>query len=454
MSALTLTPAAALLSTPHLHLDRPVEVAGWLTSARFSKRVGFLVLSDGSHTSPLQVVVPGSILEEHPVLRALGAGCSVRVWGQLVASQGAGQTHELQAARVEVLGWVDDPQTYPIQPKELSVEHLRSVPHLRHRTTHAAAIARLRHVLARAVHDFFDDRGFIWAATPILTSVDAEGAGDRLRVTTLPAGKTGSDFFVRDTYLTVSGQMEGEALCSGLSRIYTFGPTFRAEGSHTSRHLAEFWMVEPEWACATLPDLISLAQDLLQHCVRTVLAKMPAEMDVFERSGGRSVAQWQHFCAVDFCVMSYTDAIDRLQSAQTPFVHPVAWGRDLQSEHERWLVEHMERPVVVVDYPTAIKSFYMKRSADGRTVQAMDVLVPGMGEIIGGSVREEDLTRLDERMLELGMDLDQYQAYRDLRRYGTVPHGGFGLGFERLVAYVGGLGSIKEAIAYPKVAGG
>lgn len=454
MSAFTLTQIASLFATPSQFLDQCVDVGGWLVSARMSKRVGFLVLSDGSSHTALQVVVPQALLEQTPELRSMGAGCSVRVRGRLVVSMGAGQAHELQADHVQIVGRVDDPLSYPIQPKEHSAEFLRSVPHLRHRTAQFGAVARLRHVLMRAVHDYFETQGFAWVATPILTGTDAEGAGERLRVTTLETGEQGDDFFARDTYLTVSGQMEGEALCAALSRVYTFGPTFRAEGSHTSRHLAEFWMIEPEMAFATLSDLQQLAQGLLQHCVAQALERLPAEMAYFAQAGGRSIAQWEQFIQEDFQVVPYTEAIERLQASGVAFDTSVSWGVDLQSEHEKWLVEHIGRPVIVVDYPAQIKSFYMKAGADGRTVEAMDILVPGMGEIVGGSVREEDLGRLERRMEALGMDTQAYAQYLDLRRYGTVPHGGFGLGFERLVAYLAGLSSIKDAIAYPRFAGG
>lgn len=454
MSAYSLTPIASLFSRPEYFLHQTVEAGGWLTSARMGKRVGFLVLSDGSSLASLQVVVPQELLERAAHLRDLGAGCSIRVRGTLVASTGAGQAHELLADEVQVVGGVEDALTYPIQPKAHSPEFLRSVPHLRHRVPQVAGVARLRHVLMRAIHDYFGELDFTWVATPILTSVDAEGAGQRLRATTLGPGETGSDFFARDTYLTVSGQMEAEALCAGLSRVYTFGPTFRAEGSHTSRHLAEFWMVEPEMAFATLDDLVRLAQGLLQRCAREALDRLGPDMHAFAQAGGTTVSQWQQFACEPFCVMSYSEAIDQLLRGGEAFQVPVAWGMDLQAEHEKWLVGHVGRAVAVVDYPAPIKSFYMKASEDGHTVQAMDILVPGMGELVGGSVREEDLGRLDARMLALGMDLSEYAQYRDLRRYGSVPHGGFGLGFERLVAYFSGLASIKDAIAYPRVAGG
>ena len=446
MTALPLTRSASLFSQPHLYLDTTVAVAGWLTSARIGKRVAFLVLSDGSWQAPTQVVVSEDLLTAQPALRSLGAGCAVRVEGVWVASPAAGQPFELRAERVQIVGEVEDPATYPIQPKEHSPEFLRSVPHLRVRTAQFGAVSRLRHYLSRFIHDYFEEQGFLWVATPILTSTDAEGAGERFRVSTQGT----EEFFGRETFLTVSGQLEGEALCSALSRIYTFGPTFRAEGSHTSRHLAEFWMVEPELAFASLPDLIQLGQGLLQHVVAKCLERLPGEMAYFATQGGRSVVEWEGFTQTPFLVMPYTEAIERL-SGQSD-LPPVLWGQDLHSDHEKWLVAQAQRPVVVVDYPTQIKSFYMKPSLDGKTVEAMDILVPGMGEIIGGSVREERLAPLVERMEALGMDPSQYGQYLDLRRYGSVPHGGFGLGFERLVAYLAGLPSIKDAIAYPRTA--
>jgi asparaginyl-tRNA synthetase len=449
MKAFELTQTASLFSTPAAYLAQPVWVGGWLTSARIGKKIAFLVLSDGSSHSTLQVVVPSDLLLAQPALRELGAGYSVRVKGRLVASIGSGQPFELLAECVAFVGGVEDAATYPIQPKAPSPEFLRSVPHLRSRTAQFGAIARLRHVLARAIHDHLEEQGFIWVATPILTSSDAEGAGDRLQV----SGSSGEPFFDQPTYLTVSGQLEGEALCSALSRIYTFGPTFRAEKSHTSRHLAEFWMVEPEMAFADLPDIIDLSQGLLRSCVSRCLSKLPEEMAYFaSQPGGTPLAQWEQFVEQDFEILTYTQAIEQLKAAPASFSSQAIWGMDLRSEHEKWLVEHTGRTIALVDYPSDIKSFYMKQSADGRTVEAVDILVPGLGEIIGGSVREDDLSRLASRMQQLGMDCSQYQQYLDLRRYGSVPHGGFGLGFERLVAYVASLPSIKDAIAYPRVA--
>jgi asparaginyl-tRNA synthetase len=315
------------------------------------------------------------------------------------------------------------------------------------------AIARLRHVLAAALRDYLDERGFLWVATPVLSGTDAEGAGERFQVTTSEPGAEETDpFFSQPAYLTVSGQLEAEAMCSALSRVYTFGPTFRAEKSHTTRHLAEFWMLEPEMAFADLDDIVRLAEGLLQHAVQACLTKLPAEMAYFADEGGQSVATWERFASESFVRMTYSEAIEKLSAATVDFSFLVAWGIDLQSEHEKWLVEQVGRPVILTDYPVGIKAFYMKQSPDGKTVAAMDILVPGVGEIVGGSVREESLDRLTERMTAAGMDLSAYEAYLDLRRYGSVLHGGFGLGFERLVAMMAGV-PVRDAIAYPRTFG-
>ncbi len=450
MSTFPLDRTAALLATSSDLLPRTAHVGGWLTSCRMGKRVGFLVLADGSSTEPLQVVVADALLQSQPELRQLTSGCSVRVTGDLVTSQGAGQRVELQARTVEVCGWVDDPATYPIQPKPLGADFLRTVPHLRTRVKHLAAAARLRHGLAQAIHGFFAGQDFLWVATPVLTQGDAEGAGERFQVVT----DDGADaFFGQPTYLTVSGQLEAEALCMALGRVYTFGPTFRAEKSRTSRHLAEFWMVEPEVAFASLADLMVLAEGLVKACVRHCLAHHPQEMALFADMGGTPVEAWQRLVECPFSVLTYSQAVERLATGGGAFERAVSWGMDLQAEHERWLVDDLGGPVFVTDYPAGIKAFYMKPAADGRTVAAFDLLVPKVGELVGGSEREEKLERLVERMTQAGMDPDQYGDYLDLRRYGTVPHGGFGLGFERLVAYLSGMGSVRDVIAFPRTHG-
>lgn len=455
MSAFSIVSIAQLWAAPSQYQDQTITVAGWLTSARHYKKVSFLMLSDGSSVQTAQMVIPADLLAQHPEIKASGIGCSVQCEGRWVQSQGAGQSHEFQVDKLLWLGQVEDPETYPIQRHEMSLDFLRTVPHLRPRVSTQAAIARMRHTVAQAIHDFFDQKGFFWVATPILTDTDAEGAGARFRVTTSAPGDVdaGDDFFAKPTYLTVSGQLEGEALCSALSRVYTFGPTFRAEQSHTSRHLAEFWMVEPEMAFASLTDLIELAQGLLQHVVQVCLVRRRPEFEWFASQGGRSILDWEKLAHAPFRVITYTQAIEHLLQSDEAFEERVEWGMDLRSEHEKWLVAHHGRPVVVTDYPSGIKSFYMKSDVEGKTVQAMDVLVPDMGELMGGSVREEDLVKLIARMKSCGMDIEEYTQYLDLRRYGSVPHGGFGLGFERLMAYLTSASSIKDVIAYPKTAG-
>jgi asparaginyl-tRNA synthetase len=371
----------------------------------------------------------------------------------------------MQASAVRVVGWVEDPDSYPIQPKAHTLEFLREVAHLRPRTNVIGAVTRVRHTIAQAIHRFFDARGFVWVATPIITASDAEGAGELFRVSTLDLanlprtaqGKIdfGQDFFGREAFLTVSGQLNVESYCLALSRVYTFGPTFRAENSNTSRHLAEFWMVEPEIAFADLHDNATLAEELLKHIFGTVLAERGDDMAFFEERIEKGViAKLAGIVDSRFERMDYTEAIAVLERAKEPFEFPVRWGMDLQSEHERYLSErHAKKPVIVMNYPKAIKAFYMRANDDGRTVAAMDVLAPGIGEIIGGSQREERLDVLDARMAEQGLDREHYGWYRDLRRYGSVPHAGFGLGFERTVAYATGLGNVRDVIPFPRTPG-
>ena len=383
--------------------------------------------------------------------------------GELVASQGKGQGFELQASSVEVVGWVEDPETYPIQPKAHSLEFLREVAHLRPRTNLFGAVTRVRHTLASAIHRYFDQNGYCWVNTPIITTSDAEGAGQMFRVSTLDlmnlprtekgAIDTRKDFFGKDAFLTVSGQLNVEGYCLALSKVYTFGPTFRAENSNTARHLAEFWMIEPEIAFADLAEDARVAEDLLKFVFKTVLDERPDDMAFFaERVEKSAVSRLEGFISAPFERIDYTDAVEILKKSGKKFEFPVEWGIDLQTEHERYLVEeHVGRPVVVTNYPEKIKAFYMRLNDDGRTVAAMDVLAPGIGEIIGGSQREERLDVLDSRMHQFGLDPAHYNWYRDFRRYGTVPHAGFGLGFERLVVYVCGLANIRDAIPYPRV---
>jgi asparaginyl-tRNA synthetase len=446
--------------------DAPVTVRGWVRTRRDSKAgISFVHVSDGSSFHPVQVVAPNTLANYASEVQHLTAGCAVEASGTIVPSPAKGQPFEMQASSVRVVGWVEDPDSYPIQPKPHTLEFLREVAHLRPRTNVIGAATRVRHTIAKAIHRFFDEHGFFWVNTPIITASDAEGAGALFRVSTLdfanlPRTADGKvdfaqDFFGRDTFLTVSGQLNVEAYCLALSKVYTFGPTFRAENSNTSRHLAEFWMVEPEIAFADLPDNASLAESLLKHVFSTLLSERPQDMAFFdERIEKGLIAKLQGIVDSEFVRMDYGEAIAVLERAKEKFEFPVKWGIDLQSEHERYLTErHAKKPVIVMNYPKGIKAFYMRVNDDDRTVAAMDVLAPGIGEIIGGSQREERLEVLDARMGESGLDKDHYGWYRDLRRYGTVPHAGFGLGFERTVAYVTGLSNVRDVIPFPRTPG-
>lgn len=443
-----------------------VTVRGWVRTRRDSKAgISFVQISDGSCQGTLQAVAPNTLPNYQSGVQRLTAGASVVVSGTLVQSQGKGQAFEVQADQIEVLGLVDDPETYPMQPKEHSMEFLREQAHLRPRTNTFGAVARVRHAALWAVHDFFTKEGFVWVNTPIITAADAEGAGQMFRVSTLDAsnpprdaaGKPDwqRDFFGRETFLTVSGQLNVEAYCLALSKVYTFGPTFRAENSNTTRHLAEFWMIEPEIAFADLKDDADLAERFLKHIFRHVLEARSDDLEFFEQRVQKGViARLAAFLDASFERMDYGVAIDKLQKSGKKFDYAPVWGIDLQTEHERYLCEELVgRPVVVMNYPEAIKAFYMRSNDDGKTVAAMDILAPGIGEIIGGSQREERLDVLDARMRKMGLDPAHYGWYRDLRRYGSVPHAGFGLGFERLLVYMCGLGNIRDAIPYPRVPG-
>lgn len=443
-----------------------VSVRGWVRTRRDSKAgLSFINLSDGSCFDPIQVVAPDSLTNYVDEVQRLSAGCALIATGELVASQGKGQGFELQASEIEVVGWVEDPETYPIQPKPHSLEFLREVAHLRPRTNLFGAITRVRHTIASAIHRYFDQNGYCWVNTPIITTSDAEGAGQMFRVSTLDlmnlprtdkgAIDTRKDFFGKDAFLTVSGQLNVEGYCLALSKVYTFGPTFRAENSNTARHLAEFWMIEPEIAFADLDENARVAEELLKFVFKTVLDERPDDMAFFaERVEKTAITRLEAFIKAPFEKIDYTEAVEILKKSGKKFEFPVEWGIDLQTEHERYLVEeHVGRPVVVVNYPEKIKAFYMRLNDDGRTVAAMDVLAPGIGEIIGGAQREERLDILDSRMQQFGLDPAHYNWYRDFRRYGSVPHAGFGLGFERLVVYVCGLANIRDAIPYPRVPG-
>ncbi|MGL4678434.1 MAG: asparagine--tRNA ligase, partial [Plesiomonas shigelloides] len=398
---------------------------------------------------------------ESEVLR-LTTGCSVEVTGKVVASMGQGQAFEVQATSITVLGWVEDPDTYPMAAKRHSIEYLREVGHLRARTNIVGAVTRVRNTLAQAIHRFFHENGYLWISTPLITASDCEGAGEMFRVSTLdmenlPRTDKGTvdyseDFFGKEAFLTVSGQLNVETYACALSKVYTFGPTFRAENSNTTRHLAEFWMVEPEIAFANLDDAAGLAEQLLKYVFKAVLDERMDDMKFFaERVDKDAIARLERFIASDFAQIDYTDAIKILETCGKQFENPVFWGVDMASEHERYLAEeHFQSPVVVKNYPKDIKAFYMRMNEDGKTVAAMDVLAPGIGEIIGGSQREERLDVLDARLDEMGLNKEDYWWYRDLRRYGTVPHAGFGLGFERLIAYVTGVQNVRDVIPFPR----
>jgi asparaginyl-tRNA synthetase len=445
---------------------QPVTVRGWVRTRRDSKAgLSFVHVSDGSSFHPVQVVAPAALSNYTSQVQHLTAGCAVEATGTVVPSPAKGQPFEMQATELRVVGWVEDPDTYPIQPKPHTMEFLREVAHLRPRTNVIGAMTRVRNTLAQAIHRFFHENGFLWIHTPIITASDAEGAGELFRVSTLdlanlprtPEGKVdfSKDFFGKDAFLTVSGQLNVECYCLALSKVYTFGPTFRAENSNTSRHLAEFWMIEPEIAFADLADDATLAEQLLKYILKAVLAERPDDMAFFEERIEKGViAKLQGIVDKPFVRMDYTEAIAILEGAKQKFEFPVKWGTDLQSEHERYLAErHVGGPVILMNYPKQIKAFYMRMNDDGKTVAAMDVLAPGIGEIIGGSQREERLDALDARIEAMGLDKGAYGWYRDLRRYGTVPHAGFGLGFERTVAYVTGLANVRDVIPFPRTPG-
>ena len=431
-----------------------VEVAGWVRSIRASKAgLAFISLNDGSCFDSLQIVAPASLKEYTEVL-TVSTGTAIVACGRLIESLGKGQDRELSADQVTIVGAIQEPENYPIAKKRHSFEYLRTVAHLRPRTNTFGAIARLRQTLAFAIHAYFEEQGFVWVNTPIITASDCEGAGDLFRVSTLEQVNAQTnyhdDFFGKETFLSVSGQLNVEAFCLALSKVYTFGPTFRAENSNTSRHLAEFWMVEPEMAFADLTDNIDLAEQFLKSVLTHVLQRLPNDLKFFEQRINSDVPKrFENIIEKPFVRMTYQEAVDVLQRFNEKFEFPIRWGLDLQSEHEKYLTEHTKSVVVVTDYPADIKAFYMRLNDDGRTVAAMDVLAPGIGEIIGGSQREERLEVLECRLApELR---DEMWWYRDLRQYGTVPHAGFGLGFERLLLYLSGMENIRDVIPFPRV---
>ncbi|MDP3562077.1 MAG: asparagine--tRNA ligase [Legionellaceae bacterium] len=443
-----------------------VTVRGWVKTRRDSKAgISFVSLHDGSCHSPIQLVASDQLSNYQDEVLRLTAGCSLIATGELVPSQGKGQQFEIQVTSIEVVGWVENPDTYPISAKRHTLEFLREVAHLRPRTNTIGAVARVRDCISQAIHRFLHEQGYLWIHTPIITASDCEGAGELFRVSTLdmvnpPKDAAGQvdfskDFFGREAFLTVSGQLNAEAYCLALSKVYTFGPTFRAENSNTSRHLAEFWMVEPELAFASLTDICDLSQQFLRYVCQAVLNERSDDMEFFNQfvSPG-TIEKIESMAQADFEIMTYTDAVATLLKSGHSFEYPIEWGADLQSEHERYLAEVLcKKPVILTNYPAAIKSFYMRLNDDGRTVAAMDVLAPGIGEIIGGSQREERLEILDRRMDECNLNKEQYNWYRDLRRYGTVPHAGFGLGLERLVSYITGVNNVRDVIAFPRTPG-
>ena len=439
-----------------------VTVRGWVRTRRDSKvGISFVAVHDGSCFNPIQAVVPNTLNNYSEVLK-LTTGCSVIVTGTLVESQGKGQNYEIQVTEIKIVGLVEDPDTYPMSAKRHTIEYLRDHAHLRPRTNIIGAVMRVRNTLAQAIHRFFQSEGFMWVSTPLITASDCEGAGEMFRVTTLdlenlPKTAEGKvdydqDFFGKEAFMTVSGQLCAETYACAFSKVYTFGPTFRAENSNTTRHLAEFWMIEPEVAFYDLNDNAALAERMLKYVFNAVLTERMDDLKFFEERVDQNViTRLQDFIKSDFAQVDYTEAVEILQKSGKKFEYNVEWGMDLQSEHERYLAEeHFKAPVVVKNYPKDIKAFYMKLNDDQKTVAAMDVLAPGIGEIIGGSQREDDLEKLDRRMAELHLDPKNYWWYRDLRRYGSVPHSGFGLGFERLVVYVTGMTNVRDVIPFPR----
>lgn len=441
-----------------------LTVCGWAKTVRDSKNIGFIELSDGSCFKNLQVVFQADKLPNYKEVAKAGVGASMVVRGRLVHTPAARQPFELNADAIELIQTC--PPEYPLQKKRHSVEFLRTMPHLRPRTNTFAAAFRVRSAAAYAVHKFFQERGFVYVHTPLITGSDCEGAGEMFRVTTLDAAEPprtsdgavdfSRDFFGRATNLTVSGQLEGEAMALAFGSIYTFGPTFRAENSNTPRHAAEFWMIEPELAFADLHDSMDTAEAMVKAVIRDVLDTCPDEIAFFNQFFDKSLAERLNaLVEADFARVSYTDAVALLEQHNEEFQYKVSWGVDLQTEHERYLTEQIyHKPVFVTDYPKEIKSFYMRQNPDGKTVAAADMLVPGVGELIGGSQREERYDVLTARMAELGMDTADYEWYLDLRRYGTAPHAGFGLGFERLIMYLTGIPNIRDVLPFPRTAGG
>lgn len=457
-----LTTVKQIWENREAYLNREIDLGGWVRSNRDSKSFGFLTISDGSFFEPLQVVYHDS-LSNFQLIRKINVGAALIIRGTLVATPDAKQPFEIQATEISVEG--DSAPDYPLQKKRHSPEFLRTILHLRPRTNLFQAAFRVRSVIAFAIHSFFQERNFVYVHTPLITSSDAEGAGEMFRVTTLdpndiprtPDGLVDyrEDFFGKETNLTVSGQLNGEAFAQAFRDIYTFGPTFRAENSNTTRHAAEFWMIEPEISFADLNDAMALAEDMLKYIIRYVLELAPEEMEFLNRFVDTGLLErLNHVLHSEFGHISYTEAVDILMKNNDNFDYKVSWGTDLQTEHERYLTEQVfKRPLFVTDYPKDIKAFYMKLNDDGKTVAAMDCLVPGIGEIIGGSQREDDYEKLLTRMKELNMDEDAYRFYLDLRKYGSSRHAGYGLGFERCVMYLTGIQNIRDVLPFPRTVG-
>ncbi|MCE2706162.1 MAG: asparagine--tRNA ligase [Proteobacteria bacterium] len=446
-----------------IEIDSIIVLKGWVRNRRDSKAgLSFIMVNDGSCFDSIQVVAENTLANYESEILKITKDCSVIVTGKVVKSLGKGQSIEIVATIVEVVGFVENPDTYPVSLKRHTVEYLREVAHLRIRTNLFSAISRVRNTICFSIHEYLNKNGFSWIHTPIITSSDAEGAGEMFRVTALDLDKLPrnlegkidfkQDFFARETFLTVSGQLNVESYCMALSKVYTFGPTFRAENSNTTRHLAEFWMVEPEIAFANLMDNAGLAESLIKYVFKAVLDKNPDDMRFFAEFIDKGVVtRLESLVNSDFAMMSYTDAVNQLLKSNKKFENPVHWGIDLSSEHERWLCEeYVGRPTIVTDYPKDIKAFYMRLNDDGKTVAAMDILAPGIGEIVGGAAREERYDMLLKRMNEMGMSDKQLDWYLDLRRFGSVPHAGFGVGLERLVSYITGVQNIRDVIPFPR----
>lgn len=451
-----------IFRNPDKYLDQKLTVCGWIRNIRDSKAFGFIVITDGTFFEPLQVVY-NDTLDNIEQIRKLNVGAALLVTGQLVATPQAKQPFEIQAEQIEIEG-ASSPD-YPLQKKRHSFEYLRTIPHLRPRTNTFQAVFRVRSLIAYAIHQFFQERGFIYVHTPLITANDCEGAGEMFHVTTMdmdniPKKPDGSvdyskDFFNKETSLTVSGQLNVESYAMAFRNVYTFGPTFRAENSNTTRHAAEFWMIEPEIAFADLEDDMMLAESMMKYIINYVLEQAPEEMEFFNKFVDKGLLDRLHNVVdSDFAHITYTDAVEMLQKYNDKFTYKVEWGCDLQTEHERYLTEEIfKRPVFVTDYPKEIKAFYMKLNEDKKTVAAMDCLVPGIGEIIGGSQREDDFDALENRIRESGMNIDNYDFYLDLRKYGTARHAGFGLGFERCVMYLTGMANIRDVLPFPRTVG-